>query len=338
MTNDVRTQVPAPQGAIPYSAANRALGVLVGFDGSKHAKLALHYAARAAQRLEAPLTVVSAYTVPVGVYSTLASLPDMDEARIKKQMTEGTLDEARDYLNGYPGEVTYRAEGGDAAGVLVELSDEAQLVVVGARGRGGFLGRLLGSVSSALPAHAKCPTVVVPRHYTVPEADGPERFAPLESDAPVVAGIDGSHPSRVAALFAARAATLRGTGLRLLVALPPVDRSLMWYPDLVIGDGDLVKRRTAELQKDLDEEVAWVKSHYPDLEVVGDIELGEASAVLTAATRTAQLTVVGTRGHGSVASALLGSVSRSALYNAEGPVLIVPDIEDPRLDDQPDTW
>lgn len=338
MNNDVRTQVSTPQGTIPFSPEDRELGVLVGFDGSKHAKLALHYAARAAQRRGAPLTVVSAYTVPVGVYTTLAALPDADEARIKHQMTEGTLDEAREYLKDYPGEVTYQAVGGDAAGVLVELSEKAQLVVVGARGRGGFIGRLLGSVSSALPAHAKCPTVVVPRHYAIPETEGAERFAPADSADPVVAGIDGSHSSRVAALIAAQAAEDRGTELRLLVALPPVDRSLMWYPELVIDDGDLSQRRKAELAEHVEAEVEWVKSHFPDLEVTGEVELGDASAVLTSATRTAQLTVVGTRGRGGVASTLLGSVSRSALYNAEGPVLIVPDIEDSRLENQPEAW
>lgn len=338
MNKDVRAHAPATQGTIPFTPEGRRLGVLVGFDGSQHAKLALHYAARAAQRRGAPLTVVSAYTVPVGVYSTLAALPDVDEARIKKEMTEGTLDEAREYLTDYPGEVTYRAEGGDAAGVLVELSEHAQLMVVGARGRGGFIGRLLGSVASALPAHAKCPTVVVPRHYSIPEATGDQRFAPAASDDPVVAGIDGSHSSRVASLLAAQAAEDRGVSLRLLVALPPVDRALMWYPDLVIGDGDLVQRRKAEISGDVEAEVEWVKSHFPDLEVTGEVELGEAAAVLTAATRTAQLTVVGTRGRGGVASTVLGSVSRSALYNAEGPILVVPDLDDARLENQPAAW
>ncbi|WP_348994521.1 universal stress protein [Arthrobacter sp. EM1] len=47
-------------------------------------------------------------------------------------------------------------------GVLLEMSETAELLVFGTRGRGGFVGRLLGSVSSALPAHAKCPTVTVP--------------------------------------------------------------------------------------------------------------------------------------------------------------------------------
>ncbi|GFZ88462.1 universal stress protein [Nesterenkonia alkaliphila] len=338
MTKDVRTQVPAPQGSIPYSSENRALGVLVGFDGSQHATLALHYAARAAQRLDAPLTVVSAYTVPVGVYSTLASLPDMDEARIKKQMTEGTLDGAREYLKDYPGQVSYRAEGGDAAGVLVELSEQARLVVVGARGRGGFLGRLLGSVASALPAHAKAPTVVVPRHYRLPEAEGPERFAPTVSEQPVAVGIDGSEESRIAALQAAQAATDRGVALRLIVALPPIDGALLWYPELAPRGAEVGEIRKRELSRTLSAEAEWISRHFPELTIEETVEVGEPTGLLTAASRTSQLTVVGTRGRGGVASALLGSVSRNVLYNAEGPVMVVPKLEDPRLEDQPVGW
>src|SRR5699024_776225 len=46
---------------------------------------------------------------------------------------------------------------GDASGVMVEHSKNADLAVVGARGRGGFAGRLLGSVALAMPAHSHCP-------------------------------------------------------------------------------------------------------------------------------------------------------------------------------------
>ena len=63
--------------------------------------------------------------------------------------------------------VTSSLETGDPAGVLVDLSEEAVLTVVGTRGGGGFADRLLGTVSSALPAHAHCPTICA-RHTEGP--------------------------------------------------------------------------------------------------------------------------------------------------------------------------
>src|SRR5699024_6021227 len=82
-------------------------------------------------------------------------------------------------------------------GTLADASANAQLVVVGARGRGGFLGLVRGSVATTLPAHARCPTIVVP---------GEDQEEPAPTSAPVVVGMDESQRSRVAALHAAQVA------------------------------------------------------------------------------------------------------------------------------------
>lgn len=331
MTNDVH----APAGAIPFSLADRKLGVVVGFDGSEHGTLALHYAAKAAQRRGAVLTVVNAFTIAPAVYTTLAALPDIPEEQVKQQAAREVLDHAREYLKDYPGEVSYRVEEGDAAGVLVLLCKDAQLLVVGARGRGGFLGLLLGSVASALPAHARCPTVIVPRNYQDAILEGSERFAPSHSTAPVVVGIDGSEHSRVAVLQAAEAAASRGVGLHLVMALPPLEGELLWYPELAPRVAEAMEDRKAELQQSLEAECQWVRGYYPDLEVSALVQPGDPSTVMRQQTASAQLTVVGTRGRGGLASVLLGSVSRDVLLRAEGPVMVVPDLKDDRLQNQP---
>lgn len=338
MNNDVHSADPLTSGMIPFNPAERDLGVLVGFDGSDQALRALHYAARAAQRRSTRLTVVTAFTLPVGFYSDAIGVPDASPEQPKRQAAEQTLDAARDYLAGYRGEASYRTEHGDAAGVLVTLSASAELVVVGARGRGGFIGRVLGSVASALPAHAKAPTVVVPRHYLLPEAAGPERFAAVPSGQPVAVGVDGSPESRIATLRAAEAAHHRGAPLRMILSLPPLDSALSWYPELAPRGAEVSPSRRQELARILEAEAAWVSGHFPDLEIICSVELGEAVTVLTSVTRTAQLTVVGTRGRGGVASALLGSVSRNVLHNAEGPVMVVPHLEDQRAEDRPAAW
>ncbi|MGJ9404910.1 universal stress protein [Nesterenkonia aurantiaca] len=333
MDNDIHS-APRP---VAFDRATRDLGVLVGFDGSRQSILALHYGALAAQRSGRVLTVVSAYSVPTPVYTTLAAVPNKSETELASAAAKKVLDEARRYLQDYPGKVIYRIERGDAAGVLVDLSALAELAVVGARGRGGFLGRVLGSVSSALPAHADCPTVVVPRQYKVSEAGGAARFAQGEDRRPVVVGIDRSPASRVAVLQAAFAAQNRGVALQMLLALPSLEGWLEWYPELEPSDAGVTDRRQTQLEKDLETEVQWVKAHYPALEVTASVKPGDPVAQLVKQTREAQLTVVGTRGRGGFTGALLGSVSRGVLLRAMGPVMVVPELQEPRLSDQPES-
>lgn len=324
-----------PSELVPFDPAARDLGVVVGFDGSEHSVRALRYAARAARRRDTVLTVVCAFTVPVPLYTTLNSLPEAPEEELKLQIAEQVLDQARDDLKDYPGDVAFRAERGDASGVLVGLSAAAQLIVVGARGRGGFLGRVLGSVASALPAHALCPTVVVPHGYPAESADGVDPYAPTQTDTPVVVGVDGSSPSRVAALQAAHAAAGRGVALHMVMSVPSVEGALMWYPELIPTEEDVVEQRRRSLEEQLAVEVSWLQGHYPDLIITPAVEIGDPITVLVQATESAQLTVVGTRGRGAVKSWLMGSVSRGVLLHADGAVLVVPWLTEPRLNNQP---
>ena len=327
MNDDIRTS----DSSDPDDTAGRDLGVLVGFDGSDQAVLALHYAARAAQRLETRLSVITAYTVPPMVYANIASMPPETEGDARKAAAEEVLEEARGHLRGYPDPVNLGIEEGDAAGVLVRLSADAQLAVVGARGRGGFLGRLLGSVSSALPAHAHCPTVVVPRHYKIGTGEGAERFAPEKDDAPVVAGADRSPRSHVAVLLAAQAAQSRNAPLHLVMAMPPPDNWGGGY-GMSVPDPGMIEQHRQELVDELTGYAESLREKFPDLEVTSEVELADPATQLVEHSARAQLVVVGTRGHGRVASALLGSVSRSVLHHAAGPVMVVPDLDPSRIE------
>lgn len=321
----------------PLTPAARPLGVVAGFDASEQGFLALHYAARAAQRRNVQLTVVNAYRVPAHLYTTLAALPPEAEMNLPLQDSERILGQAREYLEDYPGQVIFRPVEGDASAVLVELSASAQLVVLGGRGRGGFLGRLLGSVAAAVPAHALCPTVIVPASYDPQAAagTGDGRFSPVEDERPVVVGLDGSSVSRGAALQAAQAAAERGVPLRAVIALMPLDDVADWYPDIRF-EYSRVEQRKQQLHEHAEVEAEWLRSQVPGAEVTAAVEVGGSDEVLIRASAEAQLTVVGTRGRGGIRSALLGSTSRSVLTSAAGPVMIVPELPDARLKDQPE--
>jgi nucleotide-binding universal stress UspA family protein len=320
----------------PTDAAARQSQVLVGFDGSAQARSALRFAAEQALRRDAPLTVVTAYTVPPAFYPNIASMPSSPEDAARKEAARRTLEEAAEILQDHRGELLFRSAEGDAAGVLVDLSAQAQLVVVGARGRGGFAGRILGSVASALPAHSRCPTVVVPGAEKDGEQGGrtdPSRepaatdadkgTADATADAPVVAGVDGSDQSRAVLAHAAEEAERRGTVLRVLVAMPLLDEWMFWYPQ-ERGRTTSVEDRREELQRFVEDQISGFRAKHRALPVEVVVEVGNAIQLIAEASGDAQLTVVGTRGRGTLKSALMGSVSRGVLDAAEGPVMVVP--------------
>ena len=293
------------------------LGVLVGVDGSDQSISAARWAQREARLRGDVLTLATAYTVPVFWGASLdggIALADGDRLRagVDALLREvaGTLDP-----EGVAPEL--RAEVGDAAGVLVDLSAQASLLVSGSRGRGGFLGRLLGSVSSALPGHAHCPVAIIPAGVEESRAaDG----------VPVVAGVDGSEEGRAAALVAAEEAAARTAPLHLVCALPPVSANAAW---LAVSLDEEARRR--ELQERLDAGVAWLTSEFPDLQVTTELVEGNPVDVMVEQTATARLTVLGTRGLGGFSGALVGSTSQGVAHHAKGPVMVVPFREDVRL-------
>lgn len=287
------------------------LGILVGYDGSEFAARALEYGAAESARRRIALTVVAAYTVPLTIYPNLASMPEENEQEASRSAVKKLLTEAAELLRDHAGPVSYRAEQGDAAGVLVHLSSHARAVVVGARGRGGFIGRLLGSVSTALPSHSHCPTVVVPGH----RSDA--------ADAAVVVAVDGSDAGRLAMFTAAEVASSRGVPLEIVSVLPSGREWLHWYPELELS-AEVTGRRKAELEAALDAEVTAAAEQFPELRASATVPIGNPIDVLAEMTETAQLTVLGTRGRGSVRSALLGSISHGVLHHAQGPVMVVP--------------
>ncbi|GAB3603858.1 universal stress protein [Microbacterium aureliae] len=129
--------------------------ILVGVDGSDHSVAALRHASILADAFGAELTVVMTWTFPP-VYTGFTE--SMDPEADARTVLDETFVEV--WPQGVPANVTTRILPGPAAGVLIEQSKHADLLVVGSRGHGGFVGLLLGSVSAQCAEHAHCPVLV----------------------------------------------------------------------------------------------------------------------------------------------------------------------------------
>ena len=140
-------------------------GITVGVDGSQHAQPALDWAVKEAGIRHAPLTVLAVHEVASNYWTGHAMVlpaddPDQEKARQAAEAAAakavGAAGEPK------PASVTVRAVSGIPAQELIKASEDAELVVVGSRGGGGFATLMLGSTSTQVVHHAKCPVVVVP--------------------------------------------------------------------------------------------------------------------------------------------------------------------------------
>ena len=140
-------------------------GVIVGVDGSHDAHRALEWAMKEAAIRHVPLTVVTVHEVAVSGWTGQPIILPMDQPEVDKarQAAEEAVAKAAAQLGeSQPAAVTVRAVNGLAAQELIEASRDADLLVVGSRGGGGFARLMLGSVSDKVARHAHCPVVVVP--------------------------------------------------------------------------------------------------------------------------------------------------------------------------------
>jgi nucleotide-binding universal stress UspA family protein len=136
--------------------------VVVGFDGSAASEPALGTAFEEAAARGCGLTVVRVYRPGTPAWPADADPPDVfNPQTVRTALTDELGRILQPLVDKYPNvPVERRVHGGDAAQVLVEASREAQLIVVGSRGHGGFVGLLLGSVGMHLLHHADCPVLI----------------------------------------------------------------------------------------------------------------------------------------------------------------------------------
>ena len=139
-------------------------GIYVGIDGSSHSQLALEWAMREAVIRREPLTVIAVHEVPTSGWGGMIVYPQDSELReaVPQGGPGGRGNKVAAQLgDAAPSSVTAQASIGLPAAELIELSKDADLLVIGSRGAGGFTRLIVGSTSAQVSQHAHCPVVIV---------------------------------------------------------------------------------------------------------------------------------------------------------------------------------
>jgi len=283
--------------------------IIVGVDGSEHARDAASWAGAEAVRRHASLTIAH------GLGLTSTYVPRLPEAMAeeRRQDAQAMLDEELTLLSSiYPGLGVGTASSDDPpAPFLKGLSGEAELLVIGTRGHGGFAGMLVGSVSRKLAAHAHCPLIVV---RTRPS---------LEVRNEVVLGV-GPKPSPASVRFAFETAAAHDATLTVV-------RS--WWPGAMRGGFEAPGGGMSVDQYDLfpasalaevEDTLGLFRMQYPRVQVHIVIPEGNTVPALVETSRDTRLLVVGAHRRRGPFSVGAGYVVDGVIAHCATPVAVVP--------------
>jgi nucleotide-binding universal stress UspA family protein len=284
--------------------------IVVGYDASEGSRAALCWALTEARMRNSSVHLVhvlDAARPPAVLMSGPAERSETGPRAGAEAAVERVAASAAESRPQVP--VSWVVLDGNPAGRLCEVSEQAEMIVLAQRGAGGFDGLTLGSVAVAVAAHAHCPVVVV-------RGDQSHLWPPP----PVVVGVDDSPVAQSVVGFAVEEAGNRSVDLVAVRAWNPPAPPWHTITRRLVYDVDELE--TTE-RRVLDQALEGWRDKYPDVRM--DTRLAPSSAVraLVAASREAQLVVVGPRGRGGFAGLVLGSVSQQLLHHAHCPVAVV---------------
>ncbi|QCB29412.1 universal stress protein [Corynebacterium endometrii] len=287
--------------------------VVVAVDGSDASKNAVRWAANTAMKRGIPLRLASSYTMPQFLYAE-GMVPPKELFEDLQAETLEKIEEARALAHEVAPEIKigHTVAEGSPIDMLLEMSHDVTMIVMGSRGMGGLSGMVMGSVSASVVSHANCPVVVVREDNAVTEST---------KYGPVVVGVDGSEVSQKATEYAFAEAEARGAELIAIHTWMDmqVQASLAGL-SAAQAEWSEVEREQGEL---LNERLAPLVEKYPDVKVKKLIARDRPVRALSDAAEGAQLLVVGSHGRGGFKGMLLGSTSRALLQAAPCPMMVV---------------
>ncbi len=284
--------------------------IVVGVDASQSSMRALSWAVEQAQIEHRELTLVHAVNAVLPAYSP-ASAVFPEEARVAlredgHQILAAARAEVQRTAPALEVHESFRLD--DPRNVLLELSREASMVVVGSRGRGRVTSLLLGSVGVALVRHAHCPVVV---HR--PSNPGNVRNG-------ILVGADGSEESLAVLEFAYREASLRDLPLTVVHCFWDIYAATS--AAYAVAEPNLDRESERRL---LAESMSGMEEKFPEVAVRTGMATGLPQHVLVRLGDRMNLVVVGDHQSGTVSRMLFGgSVSVAVVEHATCPVAVVP--------------
>lgn len=281
--------------------------VVVGVDGSEESLLAAEWAAMEARRHGLPLRIVSAPAVVSRMHAYQAAPATVADALqdISEHVLEGAVVRAEEVAPGL--EITTGLLSGPPALAVAGSGSDAAMLVVGARGAGGFAAMILGSVSRYAAVRAACPVIVV-------------RLASMAVHQEIAVGIRDPQETSEALLFAFEEAVTRHADL---VAV----HTWNWFPvglrarvDQDTLDAPFHAEQTSDaVARSLSAALDQWRDKYPDVRVRHDVIRGHPARILATYSARADLVVIGR--HGGLG---VGSIQHALLDHAHGPVAVVP--------------
>ncbi|AZA12503.1 universal stress protein [Corynebacterium choanae] len=287
--------------------------IVCAVDGSQAATAAVRWAANAAAKRGDVLRLAASYTMPQFLYAE-GMVPPQELFDELQTETMEHIAQARAVAQEVAPEIKigHTVAEGSPIDMLLEMSKDVAMIVMGSRGLGGLTGMVMGSVSAAVVSHAHCPVVVVREDNPLGEAT---------KYGPVVVGVDGSDVSEKATAFAFAEAKARGCGV--IAVHTWMDMQVQASIAGLSGAGEqwhLVEQEQLAL---LGERLAPFEQQYPTVPVERIITRDRPVRALSDAAQQAQLLVVGSHGRGGFTGMLLGSTSRALLQSAPCPLMVV---------------